>query len=213
MYDRQAKCRTRQQQNHRESARLSALPAWVRIWSIVASVLVTLDCVYVFSVEYKTFVPAFVQSLWTWYGTSDTQYSSTGQGIKESNGWMLTQSKFNVAEVCCQLLFLFCFERDSIQGLLSILFGSICTLWKTLLYMSIIYHSSDPVYMVPGLKCLGFQAVGEGHKVQVEAALKADSCPVQLFKFQFNFWWILVPAIITNLCFRRIVKAFEEKNS
>jgi len=79
--------------------------------------------------------------------------------------------------------------------------------------MSIIYHSIDPVYMVHELKCLGFQAVGEGHQAQVEAALKADSCLVQLFKFQFNFWWILVPAIITHLCFTRIVRAFEEKES
>ena len=156
-------------------------------------------------------MPPIVQQLWEWYGTSDSQYSSSGKGMEDSNGWILTQSKFNVVEVACQLLFLFYFPRDSAKGFLSILFASICTLWKTLIYMSMIYHSQDPVLMVPGLKCLGFSAVGNEHEAAVQAALNTDSWLVHLFKFQFNFWWIIMPFIVTKICFSRITQAFEEK--
>ncbi len=39
------------------------------------------------------------------------------------------------------LIYLFWFPLDSIRGFLTILFVSVCTLWKTLIYMSMIYHS------------------------------------------------------------------------
>ena len=189
------------------------LPNWVQWWAVIASVLVTLDCLYVFKVAYgsyfKQLLPSFINDLWTWYGESDVQYSASGQGMANSNGWVITQSKFNTVEVACQLAFLF-LPRGSADALLFILFGSICTLWKTLLYMSIIIHSSDPVAMVPLLACFGYEALPE-NKSQVSHALKQDSCLAHAFKFQFNFWWIIVPAVITVVVFDRIRTRFRSK--
>lgn len=57
------------------SRRSSGLPAWVRGWFIVASILVGMDCLYVLGVEYelKERVPGFILKLWGWYGESDVQ--------------------------------------------------------------------------------------------------------------------------------------------
>lgn len=196
-------------QKHKQE--LASLPQWVRVWAMIASALVTFDCIYVFSLAYGSYVPSTVRQLWSWYGTSDTQYSS--KGLIDSNGWILTQSKFNVIEVACQILFLWVLPRDSPEGLVTIAFASICTLWKTLLYMSIIIHSADPVHMVPLLACFGYSAVGQKHIDEVNQSLKDDSCGMQFFKFQFNFWWILVPAIVTYLSFERIMNAFHVAES
>lgn len=190
----------------------ASLPDWVTWWAFVASVLVTLDCLYVFKIAYGSFfvglLPSYINDLWTWYGESDVQYSASGQGMVNSNGWVITQSKFNTVEVACQLAFLL-LPRGSVDGMVFILFGSICTLWKTLLYMSIIVHSSDPVAMVPLLACFGLEALPE-NRTQVSRTLKQDSCLAHAFKFQFNFWWILVPAIITLVVFDKIRTRFRQ---
>ena len=179
------------------------LPSWVSYWALIASILVGFDCVYVFSVEYGSYTPSIIKSLWSWYGTSDVQYASSGQGIAESNGWMQTQSKFNVAEVILQLLFLFVLPRGSIEGLITILISSVATCWKTLIYMSIIYHSKDPVYMVPLLTCFGYQPLPENAD-SVALSMQQDDCRTQFFKFQFNFWWIIVPTFVVIVCWRKL---------
>ncbi len=72
-----------------------------------------------------------------------------------SHGWIETQSLFNVFEVLAQLTFVCMLRKDTVQAVLVAMLTSMATLWKTLIYMSIIVHSDDPVAMVPGLYCLG----------------------------------------------------------
>jgi hypothetical protein len=167
-----------------------------------------MDTIYVFSVQYKSFAPTFLMELWGWYGSSDTQYASSGQGLKDSNGWVLTQSKFNALELIGQLLYLFVLPQDSAHALLTIMCCSIATLWKTLLYMSIIYHSNDPVKMVPGLACLGYTPLPQ-HANEVTASLKTDSCAMQAFKFHFNFYWIVVPLMVIYASWMKIVHVMD----
>ena len=155
------------------------------------SVCLSVCCiVYVFSIEFGTRAPEIVKKLWGWYGTSDIQYSSTGKGIKDSGGWMQTQSLFNILEVILQLTFLFGTKRNSIESVMTIMIASVATLWKTLMYMSIIYFSADPVNMVPLLSCFGLKPLPE-NEAAVQASLVQDNCLAQWFKFQFNFYWII----------------------
>ena len=177
---------------------------------MVASFLVSLDCVYVLSTAYQAtdVVPRVLLHLWGWYGESDTQYAASGAGIRDSNGWMTTQSKFNLFELAAQLTVLFVLRANSPQALLTLMVSSVCTAYKTLIYMSIIAHSSDPVYMVPLLACAGMSPL-PGNAAAVASALDKDNCAAQLFKFQFNFWWIVCPAAIIRLCWQRISAAFE----
>ncbi len=53
--------------------------------------------------------------------------------LQDSNGWIPTQSKFNVVELLAQLAFLFVLQKNSAQSLLTIMISSIATLWKTLI--------------------------------------------------------------------------------
>lgn len=122
------------------------------------------------------------------YGESDSQYSASGEGIAASHGWIETQSLFNLIELWAQLAFLFFIRKNSIQRILTILLVSTATLWKTLLYMSIIAFSPDPVRMVPLLACLGYNPLPE-NAAEVASLLVKDNCGFQFFKFQFNFWW------------------------
>ena len=177
---------------------MASLPGWIYVWVSVASLLVAFDCAYVFSIVFKTVKIPLISKLWEWYGMSDTQYSATGAGIHASNGWIESQSTFNVIELLLQLLFLF-LERGSVRALLIVFFVSVATLWKTLLYMSIIYYSSDMVAMVPGLSCLGFEPKTQ-NAAAVRESLERDSCAIQWFKFQFNFWWIVCPALVIYTC-------------
>jgi hypothetical protein len=41
----------------------------------------------------------------------------------------------------------------------------------------------------------------------VQAALEKEGCGAHFFKFQFNFWWIVVPAWVVVVCWRRIAAA------
>jgi len=186
------------------------LPRWVYLWFFISSLLVGLDCVYVLSIEYSVtqMVPKALLEWWGWYGESDSQYSVTGQGIKDSSGWMPTQSKFNVAELLLQLAVLCILPSRSPSALLTAMVSSVCTLWKTLIYMSIIAHSPDPVMMVPLLSCTGLSPL-PANAAAVQAALQKDDCAVQFFKFQFNFWWIICPALIVVTCWKRISAAFQ----
>jgi hypothetical protein len=189
----------------------ATLPGWVWLWSLVASFLVCMDCLYVLGSHFGliNYVPSVVLSLWTWYGESDSQYSAVG--IEESNGWIVTQSIFNVFEVLAQLAFAFVLPWGSIEALLTILLSSAATLWKTLIYMSIIANSADPVRMVPGLACLGYQARPENQN-EVIALLAKDNCSMQFFKFQFNIWWILVPSIIIWISCKKISAVYYKLN-
>ena len=83
------------------------LPSWVSYWILIASILVSMDCIYVLGVswELKKYLPSVILKLWGWYGESDSQYSESG--MKDSNGWIVTQSIFNCLEVLAQLAFLF----------------------------------------------------------------------------------------------------------
>ena len=188
------------------------LPRWVYVWVAVASLLVGFDCLYVFSISFKTVQIPVISALWGWYGTSDTQYSASGAGIEASNGWIASQSAFNVVELALQLLFLFALKRGSVKALLTLFFVSVATLWKTLLYMSIIYFSSDPVAMVPGLSCLGMKPLSDSAGAVAES-LARDNCAMQLFKFQFNFWWIVFPALVVYVCCAVISDKLEPRGS
>jgi hypothetical protein len=79
---------------------------------------------------------------------------------------------------------------------------------QTCLYMSIILHSKDPVAMVPGLACVGRVPLAE-NAAAVTAALATDDCATQLFKFQFNFWWIVMPFFVLVVCWSRISAAVD----
>ena len=70
------------------------------------------------------------------YGQTDKQYSLDGKGIRASNGWMPTQSQFNLLEICGQLVYLhLATQGPSASGqALSVAFAtSVATLWKTLM--------------------------------------------------------------------------------
>ena len=183
------------------------LPSWITYWAIIASLLVSIDCFYVMGVYYgfQRFMPSVVLSLWGWYGESDSQYSESG--MKDGHGWVMAQSIFNVFELLAQLAFVFILRRGSVEALLTIMLSSMATLWKTLIYMCIIIYSDDPVRVVPGLFCLGYSPKPE-NLAEVLTLLNKDSCGTQLFKFQFNFWWIAVPLLIVHICWRRIANAF-----
>ena len=185
------------------SSAIKKLPKWIWYWTFIASALVITDSVYVFSVEYGSNAPEIIKKLWGWYGTSDIQYSNTGDGITNSNGWIQTQSLFNIFEVFVQLLFLFVVKQGTFQSVLTIMSVSIATLWKTLIYMSIIYHSKDPVNMVPLLHCFGFQPLDE-NRATVLASIQQDNCPTQFFKFHFNFYWIICPMFVIFSCWKVI---------
>eukprot|EP01063_Lacrimia_lanifica_P032286 TRINITY_DN5494_c0_g5_i1.p1 TRINITY_DN5494_c0_g5~~TRINITY_DN5494_c0_g5_i1.p1 ORF type:complete len:202 (+),score=65.06 TRINITY_DN5494_c0_g5_i1:93-698(+) len=189
----------------------SELPSWVRAWLAVASLLVALDCVYILSMVYGAggLVPSVLLELWGWYGESDTQYAASGAGLAASNGWIATQSKFNVLELAAQLAVLFVLPRGSPAALLTTMVTSICTLYKTLLYMAVIAHTPDPAHMVPLLACLGMQPLPQ-NAASVASALAKDGCAAQFFKFQFNFWWIVCPAAVACVCWRRIANALSK---
>jgi hypothetical protein len=190
----------------------TTLPTWVTYWTLIASFLVSIDCLYVIGVYYglQRYLPSAVLSLWGWYGESDSQYSEAG--MKDSHGWVMTQSIFNVFELLAQLAFVFVFSRGSINGFLTIMLSSMATLWKTLIYMGIILYSNDPVRVVPGLFCLRYSPKPE-NLAEVEALLQKDNCGAQLFKFQFNFWWIIFPTLIVYMCCQRIVAMHRELKS
>jgi len=60
------------------------LPGWIRTWAMVASLLVAADCVYVFHIAYHSMIPPTILRLWSWYGSSDNQYSASGAGLVDS---------------------------------------------------------------------------------------------------------------------------------
>jgi hypothetical protein len=185
------------------------LPAWIEYWVVVASILVGFDCIYVVGTyhNFKQLIPGVILSLWTWYGESDTQYSE--QGVKDGNGWIMSQSLFNIFELAAQIAFLVVLRRNSVHRLLTILISSVCTLWKTLLYMSIIAYSADPVKVVPLLACWPMNySPKEENRLKVEADLAKDSCSAQFFKFQFNFWWIVMPFCVIVVCCGKITSVF-----
>ena len=62
--------------------------------------------------------------------TSRPQYDAGGAGVVESNGWMPTQSKFNVLELVAQLVFLCVLPRGGASSALSIMLSQMATLWK-----------------------------------------------------------------------------------
>ncbi len=113
------------------------LPQWVYYWVYIATALVVIDCMYVFSEKHATYAPGFIKNLWGWYGQSDAQYSQEAIKADKSNGWIPTQSLFNVFEVIVQLLFLFVIKRDTIDSVLTVMAVSIATLWKTLIYIAL----------------------------------------------------------------------------
>ena len=96
---------------------------------------------------------------------------------QESNGWMQTQSSFNVVELAAQVAWLTVLPAHSLEALLTLLIVSVATAWKTLMYMSILYWAKDPVLSVPGLACLGWQPA-EANAAAVAAALAKDGCAV-----------------------------------
>ena len=171
------------------------LPPWITYWLLIASFLVSIDCIYVLGVAFglSNYVPSVILSLWGWYGETDSQYSASG--IQDSNGWIVTQSIFNVFEILMQLVYVFGLRKNSASAHVLLLLVSMATFWKTLIYMCIIATSSDPVSMVPGLACFGFEPL-DSNRVHVQNALDADGCTMQWFKFQFNFWWILIPFLV-----------------
>jgi len=188
------------------------LPGWVWWWMLVSSALVLCDSLYVLGTLgffSSGAVPGFVQQLWSWYGESDTQYSAKSLAANVSSGWIPTQTKFNVVEVAAQLAFLFVLRRDSAEALLAALVAQVCTLYKTLIYMSMIWHAADPVEMVPLLDCVGMKATA-ANAAAVAAKLAAEGCGTQLFKFQFNFWWILVPLCVIWACWHRAAAALSK---
>ena len=109
---------------------------WIWWWLLISSILVSFDCLYIFSVTYRLnkYVPTVVYSLWSWYGSSDSQYDASGKGIESSNGWIETQSLFNIFEVIAQLVFLFGGMGKN-ESLILLMLVSTATLWKTLIYM------------------------------------------------------------------------------
>ena len=191
-------------------AKKSLMPSWVWYWTLIASILVGLDTVYVFSLAFGSYAPSFLVSLWGWYGSSDAQYSQ--DGINDGFGWVQSQSIFNFIELCAQLIYLLVLKPDSPHSLLLIMSVSIATLWKTLLYMTIIVNSADPVKMVPGLFCLGYTPLPQNQK-EVALSLEADSCKMQFFKFHFNFYWIIVPSMIIVVAWNKITEIMNSNDA
>jgi hypothetical protein len=131
-------------------------PGWVVWWMLIASVVVAIDSLYSLCTYYKAqqYIPAVVAQLWGLYGTTDTQYAASGAGVTASNGWMPTQSHFNLLEVALQLLFLRLHAQRSSQALSVAYFVSVATLWKTLMYMGIIAFANKPFEVLPALQCV-----------------------------------------------------------
>jgi hypothetical protein len=50
--------------------------------------------------------------------------------------------------------------------------------------MSMIWHSADPVTMVPLLSCAGMKAASAAAQSAVDEILKHENCATQFFKFQ-----------------------------
>ncbi len=95
--------------------------------------VVAVDCVYVFGLYYKVanYIPETVKYLWGMYGQTDTQY--TQAGIVASNGWIQSQSQFNVFEIILQLWCLRCYATRNYGAAACLaLIVSVATLWKTL---------------------------------------------------------------------------------
>lgn len=182
------------------------IPFWVNIWLLIASILVSIDSLYVIGIGFnlKQFIPKIILKLWSWYGESDIQYSS--DGITRSNGWILSQSLFNVVEVLIQLFYLLILKKNTSFSVLILLLVSMATWWKTLLYMSIIFTSSDPVHLIPGLYCLGYHPHVENLQA-VQDSLAKDGCGMQLFKFHFNFYWLIFPLLVIVICCHQITAA------
>ncbi|ETW01199.1 hypothetical protein, variant [Aphanomyces invadans] len=170
---------------------LVPLPAWVAWWFMVAVVLVSIDCTYVLGMK---------------YGESDAQYSGDGVGMEASNGWIITQSLFNVAEVFLMVVYLIRLQQRTITAALTALTVSVATFWKTCLYMPIILHSEDPVSMVPLLRCTGMSPLAK-NAAHVQAMLAKEGCGMQFFKFQFNFWWIVMPFAVAAAAWSAISHA------
>ena len=189
------------------------LPAWVWWWMVVSAALVLIDSSYVLGqlggglARALPPLPGFLARLWTWYGDSDTQYSAKSLAANSSSGWIPTQSKFNLLEVAAQLAYLLVLRKDGAQALLAALVAQVCTLYKTLIYMSMIWHAADPVAMVPLLSCVGMHAADAAAEADVAAKLAREGCATQLFKFQFNFWWIVVPLCVIWACWHRAAVA------
>ena len=51
--------------------------------------------------------------------------------------------------------------------------------------MSMIWHSVDPVTMVPLLSCAGVKAASEAAQIAVDKILEHENCATQFFKFQW----------------------------
>jgi hypothetical protein len=66
--------------------------------------------------------------------------------------------------------------------------------------------------VVPGLSCLGYKALPENQLEVVNLLLK-DNCFAQLFKFQFNFWWIIMPVLVIICCCKKIINVFKIVNN
>lgn len=91
------------------------LPRWIVVWFIVASVVVCIDSLYVLGIHYnaRALIPSVVQYGWSAYGETDMLYNESGDGIRASNGWMPTQSQFNLLEVAAQIYCLLLHRRSS----------------------------------------------------------------------------------------------------
>lgn len=185
-----------------------SIPNWVSYWLLIASILVSINSLYVIGVGFhlKSYIPSIILSLWSWYGESDIQYST--QGILDGHGWTLSQSIFNVIEVLIQLIYLFLLKKNTPFSVIILLLVSMATWWKTLLYFCIIFTSSDPVHIIPGLYCLGYPPKNENFHA-VQNALEKDGCGIQLFKFHFNFYWIIFPFLVILICSQQLIKAYD----
>ncbi|KAF0685517.1 Aste57867_22609 [Aphanomyces stellatus] len=190
------------------------LPSWITTWVLVATTLVSIDCVYLLSMKFgrPEYMPSVLAELWQWYGESDAQYSGDGVGMQEGNGWVETQSIFNVFEVIGMLIYLFALRRQSIAAALTILTVSVATFWKTAMYMCIIFNSNDPVKMVPLLACAGIAPRPE-NTVHVATLLAAENCETQFFKFQFNFWWLVMPLAVIWTSWTAIARALADRST
>ena len=81
------------------------LPQWAVVWFVVSSVIVCIDSLYVLGIHYRAreWIPNIVVYGWSMYGETDHLYNESGEGIRASNGWMPTQSQFNLIEVFVQI--------------------------------------------------------------------------------------------------------------
>ena len=70
------------------------------------------------------------------------------------------------------------------------------TLWKTLIYMGILLNANDPVALMPALKCFTGSLGAPG-----------STCGADLVKFHFNFYWIVMPALLARHCHARVTAA------